>query len=249
MTMSSFFLQSDSVEIISAPNQQAWWHHMPLPDGSRIRGINEDIDYQFKMWNALQISTQGGLCGKSVLDIGANDGFFTIAAFAAGADKVTAINSPAWSTFPSNLQFASEAWKVNPNIITSEFEQYQFNKSFDVIFFFGVLYHLEDVFGCMRRLKELLAEDGVLYIETQMSSIKSDLPIFEYASDIYPTRVDQHKKELYSKGLSNYLLPNDHAINNLAYSYDFSCECLSGPHNSYSQEHPDRQFYKLRHSR
>ena len=222
---------------------------MPLPDGSHIRGANTNLTHQLNMWDALKIPSSGGLTGKSVLDIGANDGFFTLAAIVAGADKVTAINSPDWDSYPANLQFSSRAWGFDPEILVSGFEQYPFNKTFDVIFFFGVLYHLEDVFTCMKRLKELLSEDGVLYIETQMSMIESNLPIFEYASDLYPTRVNQHKDGLSYKGLSNYLLPNGHAIKNLAYSYDFICEDLAGPHNLYSQQNPDRQFYRLRHAR
>jgi hypothetical protein len=53
---------------------------MPLPDGTRISGENPDKDLQFKKWRALNIPSDDGLAGKSVLDIGANDGFLTLAA-------------------------------------------------------------------------------------------------------------------------------------------------------------------------
>jgi len=51
---------------------------MPLPDGTRISGKHPDKDLQFKMWRPVQIANDGGLRGKSVLDIGANDGFFSL---------------------------------------------------------------------------------------------------------------------------------------------------------------------------
>ena len=78
-----------------------------------------------------------------------------------------------------------------------------------------------------------------------MSQIQSDLPIFEYASDVYPTIAHQDKKSLSVVGISNYLFPNDHAIRNLAHSYDFRCEALDRPHNLYSRENPTRRFCKF----
>ncbi len=60
--------------------------------------------------------------------------------------------------------------------------------------------------------------------KTHMSQIESPLlPVFECASDIYPTFAIQDKGNLSSTGRSNYLFPNDHAIRNLAYTYDLHC--------------------------
>ena len=84
-----------------------------------------------------------------------------------------------------------------------------------MIFFLGVLYHLEDLFGCMKRLPALLGDHGALYIETQMSQIESALPIFESASDILPTIAGQNKGNKYLVGISNYLFPNEPAMWNL----------------------------------
>ena len=41
-----------------------------------------------------------------------------------------------------------------------------------------------------------------------MTAIASDLPIFEGASDSYPTTVPQDRNSLNGVGISNYLLPN-----------------------------------------
>jgi mannosyltransferase len=99
-------------------------------------------------------------------------------------------------------------------------------------------HHLEDVFIAMRVLRKLLADCGVVYLETQMSKVQCELPIFEYASDDYPTVANQSKATLNQTGISNYLFPNESAIQNLASSYDFECVSLSGPHNLMMQEHP-----------
>jgi 2-polyprenyl-3-methyl-5-hydroxy-6-metoxy-1,4-benzoquinol methylase len=195
------------------------------------------------MWGAMQIPEDGGLQGKNVLDIGANDGFFTVAAAMAGARSVTAIDKD-WSTWPVNIDYACRTWRVDPEIASGDFLSHSLG-SYDVIFLLGVLYHLENLPACMRRLRALLLEGGIVYVETQMSQIKSALPLFEYASDIYPTVAIQDKKNLALTGISNQLFPNEPAIMNLAHSYDFDCQSLSGPRNAYTREHPYRQFFKL----
>ena len=56
----------------------------------------------------------------------------------------------------------------------------------------------------MRRLSSWLVEHGTIYVETQVTNVKSDLPIFEYASDVYPTTAHQDKASLGGVGISNY---------------------------------------------
>ena len=239
------FFQTQCTKLIDPPNGNLWWHNMPLPDGSRINAQPVDKDLQFKMWQAMQIPNEGGLSGKQVLDIGANDGFFTLAAIMAGAKEVTALNSADWQTWPQNIEYASEAWGIRPNLVTADFRTYNFQGPYDVIFFLGVLYHLEDIFTCMKMLRRLLKDGGANYLATQMSKVDSDLPVFEYASDIYSTVAIQDKSNLKGVGISNYFFPNTHAMHNLAYSYNFECESLSGPRVKYLQENPTRGLFKL----
>jgi 2-polyprenyl-3-methyl-5-hydroxy-6-metoxy-1,4-benzoquinol methylase len=113
----------------------------------------------------------------------------------AGAREVTAIDNN-WSTWPQNIHYAIQMWRVNPEIITGDFRTFHFQKRYDVIFLLGVLYHLEDVFTPMRTLSGLLEDNGTLYIETQMSKMESPLPLFEYASDVYPTTAIADKGNL-----------------------------------------------------
>ena len=239
------FFQKTYKRLIDSPNNAPfWWHSLPLPDGSRINGINPDKDFQFKKWRALQIDDENGLAGKRVLDIGANDGFFSLCAIMAGAAEVTSIDKDC-RTWPDNIQYSSQVWGVNPEIVTADFRTWESPKRYDVIFFLGVLYHLEDPFTCMRSLYSRLDKNGAVYIESQMSQIESPLPLFEYASDIYPTIAIQEKTWLAATGVSNYLFPNVHAVRNLAYSYDFAYEHLNGPENVYSKENPSRQLFKF----
>jgi SAM-dependent methyltransferase len=239
------FFQKQYKALVNSPNGSAlWWHSLPLPDGNRINGHAPDKDLQFKVWSAMQIPDEGGLDGKRVLDIGANDGFFTLAAVMASARRVTAIDSD-WLTWPVNIDYACRTWRVDPEVVSGDFLSHPLGDVYDVIFLLGVLYHLENLPACMRRLRSLLVEGGVVYVETQMSQVESPVPIFEYASDIYPTVVNQDKQNLALVGISNQFFPNEAAIMNLAHSYDFDCVSLSGPDNAYTRENPYRQLFKL----
>jgi predicted nicotinamide N-methyase len=229
----SFFEQTYR-NLVERPNDRDWFHSMPLASGDRIAGQHADRYVQTKLWRTLAVDPSQ----KRVLDIGANDGFFTIAALLAGADEVTAINIPICPTYPENLSFAAKEWHVSPKIIVDDFQVHQFADKFDVIFFLGVLYHLENIFSAMRRLYSLLNEDGILYIETQMSQIQSPLPVYEGASDIYPT-IAKHYKQRRAR---NFLFPNDVAMQNLAHAFDLTCERLEG---IYTRDYPNRGVFRL----
>ena len=198
--MTSFF-NVNYFDLVDSPNNSAhWWHSMPLPNGNRIKGCsNSDCDSQLDLWKALEITD---LSNQSVLDIGANDGFFSLAASFAGARDIVSVDCD-WETWPNNIHYASEAWGVGLDIITADFRDYDFKRTFDTIFFLGVLYHVEDVFNCIQKLKSLLHEGGAVYLETQISSIENDNPLFELASDHFSTTVSQGKDGLSYVGISN----------------------------------------------
>ena len=100
------FFQTELRKLTTSPNQQIWWHSMPLPDGSRIDSVHPDKDLQFKMWSALGLVREG-ITGKNVLDIGAADGFFSIAASKAGAATVTSIGTADWSCSTMSRMFSA----------------------------------------------------------------------------------------------------------------------------------------------
>jgi 2-polyprenyl-3-methyl-5-hydroxy-6-metoxy-1,4-benzoquinol methylase len=216
---------------------------MPLPNGDRIAGAHPDPNVQLKLWQTLGLDLDENLHAKRVLDIGANDGYFTIATILSGADQVSAINTADRRSYPHNLNFAAEQWNVNPEVLVGDFLTYPFVGGYDLILCLGVLYHLENVFLAMRRLRGLLSHDGTLYLETQLSQIESALPLYESASDIYPTIAPQNKEKLDGIGISNFLFPNAAALMNLAYSYDLVCERLEGV---YTTDYESRAVFKMR---
>src|SRR5437588_11652940 len=70
-----------------------WWHSIDLGDGVVTPGHKSPTMLDDE-WQSLNLPD---LCGKSVLDIGAWDGFFSFAAERAGAARVVALDHYVWS--------------------------------------------------------------------------------------------------------------------------------------------------------
>jgi tRNA (mo5U34)-methyltransferase len=73
-----------------------WWHSIELPDGSHTSGYKtpEMLEQE---WRGMHLPS---LRGKSVVDIGAWDGYFSFRAEREGAAKVTAVDYYVWSFDP-----------------------------------------------------------------------------------------------------------------------------------------------------
>jgi tRNA (mo5U34)-methyltransferase len=70
-----------------------WWHSIRLPDG-RVTPGERSLDVLERAWAAFQLPP---LDGKTVLDVGAWDGWNSFRAESEGADRVVALDSFVWS--------------------------------------------------------------------------------------------------------------------------------------------------------
>jgi 2-polyprenyl-3-methyl-5-hydroxy-6-metoxy-1,4-benzoquinol methylase len=249
MSKQEVFFSDAYNALIESPNGQQWFHSMPLPDGSRISGANPDKDRERKLWSAFFATpgqTEAAFLNKRVLDIGANDGWFTLAAALVGAKyQATAVN-PVSASYPLNIFWAAAQWNLYPEVIENDFMALPEHTQYDTILFFGVLYHCENVYKAVHKLKRLLAPGGTIFIETQVTRIEADVPICEMASDIYATTVPQFKHVLHKLGDSNYLLPNDAAVRSLFDSVGLVVD--RPPSNTYEACHPYRRVFTAKHA-
>ena len=142
-----------------------WWHSIDCGDGVFTQGIKtiellrQEIDY-------MQIPS---LIGKTVLDIGAYDGFFSFHAEEKGASKVVALDQPGmWSPYAPN---GRRGFEIVHELKNSKVQQRIDNfmtadlfsiGQFDIVFFLGVIYHLEEPLTALKRLSALTREMAII---------------------------------------------------------------------------------------
>jgi tRNA (mo5U34)-methyltransferase len=175
-----------------------WWHSIQLPEGMITPGHKTSAILE-KEWQQIDLD----VTGRSVLDVGAWDGYFSFRAEAEGASSVTSLDSFIWGrdndvaaraaairkeqgleqqhpalvpgalgnydTLPGRKGYdlahralGSEAVPVIKDFETDDLADLG---QFDVVLFLGVLYHLENPFAALRRLKNLCTEVAVIETE------------------------------------------------------------------------------------
>ena len=140
------------------------------------------------------------LTGRSVLDIGAWDGFFSFEAERRGAARVVAADSWAWQgrsplspkpgssepAFGSKRGFELVHELRNSKVETTEAEVYDLDPdvigTFDVVLFLGVLYHLPHPLLALEKVASVVAEGGMVIVETVIDQTFTRRP----AAAFYP---------------------------------------------------------------
>lgn len=171
-------------------NKLKFWHRIKLPDGSYTNGLcihgPDGTDYYTS-----RFGIPLDLKGKTVLDIGAYDGMFSFKAEERGA-TVTAID---FYQNALNKEDPNKPFQTVKEILNSEVEFYQetleqfhlaTDKQFDITFYYGVLYHVQEPLTELQRLADLTKEFTL--IETAISQNAKDYAMYElkpgYAGDL-----------------------------------------------------------------
>jgi len=157
-----------------------WFHSHAFPDGERTDGIKpapvlaQEADAIFGY----------GVKGKSVLDIGAWDGYFSFEAEKRGASRVLATDhfcwsGPGWGT-KAGFDYAHEKFgsKVETLDIDVPAIAPETVGTFDVVLFLGVLYHVKDPFACLERVASVTNE--MMVIETESAFDPFPWPLMRF---------------------------------------------------------------------
>ena len=136
-----------------------WRYIIPLRDGSFTPGKKEVSDTS-KLIDKIDMD------GKTVLDIGAWDGHFSLISIQKGAKQVTALDTMSRPT----IQFIKDHYELdNMEILKDSIYSFDPQKQYDVVLFFGVYYHLSDpvqaLINCFRLSKEIVAVEGVMHAD------------------------------------------------------------------------------------
>lgn len=156
----------DNPAAIVDPADIRWFHSFELPDGRAFEGIKPLTIQQAEA--ALFFAK--GVEGKTVLDIGAWDGFFSFEAERRGAARVLATDhfcwsGPGWGTrsgfdyMHRTLQSRVESLDVD----VLELDPTALGQ-FDVVMFLGVLYHVKDPYSCLEAAARMCSDH--LIVET-----------------------------------------------------------------------------------
>ena len=149
-------------------NRIDWWHAIEIGDGLVTPG-RESAPRSRDPY--LRIPED--LTGKSVLDIGAWDGLYSFEAEKRGARRIVAVDLwPSKDGFDfahAALQSKVEAQEADVENLSSYFLP---GTRFDVVFCFGVLYHLKNgIMPALAEIHQMTEAGGLLIVETALARI------------------------------------------------------------------------------
>lgn len=140
--------------------EKGWWHSFQFPSGERVDGVRSTQELNRQL---ARFHVPNDLSGKRVLDIGAWDGWFSFEMERRGADvlAVDCWDNPrfryAHSQFKSRVQVRVEdLYDLTPRKIGH----------FDIVCFFGVLYHLKHPLLALEKVCALTRD--LAYVESHV---------------------------------------------------------------------------------
>ncbi|MPY87614.1 MAG: DUF1698 domain-containing protein [Luteitalea sp.] len=155
-----------------------WYHTIELGVGVVTRGVDDTPR------RLASLNLPASLAGKTVLDVGAWDGFFSFEAEKRGATRVLATDSyswdgPGWGT-KDGFNLARQALNsrvedVNIDVVELSPERVG---TFDVVLFLGVLYHLPNPLLALERIASVTRELLILETVVDLVGIKRPAAAF-----------------------------------------------------------------------
>ena len=157
-----------------------WWHQIELPNSE----ITPGCDACQSQWEHM-MSDLPSFKGKTVLDIGAWDGYFSFKAESLGASRVLATDYFCWSGpgWGNKNGFNYAHKKLNSKVESLEIDVPDINPdtvgAFDIVMMFGVLYHLPSFFTSFVNIASC-AKSHFL-IETLIDlEVQQNVPLFRF---------------------------------------------------------------------
>lgn len=159
-----------------------WYHTIDLGNGIITEGVDETP------YRLARLDLPASFAGRTVLDIGAWDGFFSFEAERRGASRVVAADYYSWhgSGWGTKAGFtlAREALQSRVEDVDIDVMDLSPDRigTFDVVFFLGVLYHLPHPLLALERVASVARD--LLILETVVDMVGVRQP----AAAFYPGR-------------------------------------------------------------
>jgi tRNA (mo5U34)-methyltransferase len=170
-----------------------WFHTFALAPGIYTPGIARDHGYRLAVLGADRFS------GRSVLDVGAFDGFYSFLAEVRGARRVVAVDNEQYLdwvrarfgvTLQGGVGFRAIAGLVGSRVEYRRMDALdvrELGERFDVALCFGILHRVTNPIALLRALADVLAPGGEIVLETLGSRLAADAPAIEVhePGDVY----------------------------------------------------------------
>jgi len=157
-----------------------WWHKIKLPDGSTTPGLDQNE----ARWEGM-VNDMPSFKNKTVLDVGAWDGYFSFKAESLGASRVLAVDhfcwsGPGWGN-KNGFNYAHEA--LNSKVESLDIDIPDISAEsvgmFDIVMMFGVLYHLPSIFTSFVNIASCAKK--YFLVETLVDlEIQQDVPLLRF---------------------------------------------------------------------
>ena len=164
----------------------SWWHSIDFGDGVISKGRKTNIQGMLEELNSWSLNEASLFKNKTVLDIGAWDGYYSFHAERSGASSVSALDGFIWldKSWGSKTGFdiSKKIFNSNVNEIVQDVMDMtpETTGTYDFIICAGVLYHLHNPMLALELISRLLNPGGSLFIETTCARVTSSSPIMEY---------------------------------------------------------------------
>jgi len=130
-----------------------WFHSIPFPDG-RITAGNKSMAQQ--QHELIRWQFPADLTGKTMIDIGCADGFYSIVGRARGAERVLSIDDQ--QTMGVRFLLDNKVYPIEYrklDVMSAEFLDLE---PFDFVHFAGVFYHLQNPLEAFKRVRRITRE-------------------------------------------------------------------------------------------
>jgi tRNA (mo5U34)-methyltransferase len=233
MTMSSRAVQRRIEEL------GPWFHNIDL-DGVPTAPDHFLGNYPYNKWRKFAHAIPSDLSGRTVLDIGCNAGFYSIAMKRRGAARVLGIDFD--ETYLAQARFAAEM--ADAEIEFQKLSVYDvgaLNERFDIVLFMGVLYHLRHPLLALDLVREHAVGDLMVFQSMQRGSTEVtalDENYHFWREDLFddPAFPKLHFIEhRYSNDPTNWWIPNRACTEAMLRSAGFEIT-----------EHPEAEVYICR---
>jgi tRNA (mo5U34)-methyltransferase len=157
-----------------------WYHQIELAPGVVTPGINDSVGTLGILDN---LGLPKDMSGLRVLNIGCRDGFFTFEVARRGAD-VVGIDYAAPEVTGFNIAADILGYRASCLVENIYDLSSSVHGKFDVVLFLGVLYHLRNPLLAIDTIRQVMDEDGMLFVETQLATdvdiAQSKVPVWQF---------------------------------------------------------------------